>query len=65
MSASVRLLFFCIALFTMALFAAGSMLMAVGHHGWLSTVAFVFAILIAGMGFVMKRRLQGPRPQPE
>lgn len=60
MSASVRVLFFFIALFSMALLAAGSMLMAVGHHGLLATISFILAIGIVSSGFVMKRRVVRP-----
>lgn len=55
MSASTRLLFFMIALLTMVCFALGSVMMAQGE-GWLATLFFVLAIVVAGCGFVAKRR---------
>ncbi|TDY44531.1 hypothetical protein C7445_10929 [Alicyclobacillus sacchari] len=60
MSVPVRVMFFCISLFTMALLAAGAMLMAVGHHGWLSALSYVLGILLAGVGFMLRRRLLKP-----
>ncbi|WAH36585.1 hypothetical protein [Alicyclobacillus dauci] len=61
MSASVRFLFFLFALFTMVCFALGSVMMAQGH-GWLATLFFVLAVVLAACGFVAKRRVM-PRPQ--
>ncbi|GLG01335.1 hypothetical protein Alches_13740 [Alicyclobacillus hesperidum subsp. aegles] len=60
MSVPVRLMFFGIALFTMALLAAGATLMAVGHHGWLSALSYVIGILLAGVGFMLRRRFIKP-----
>ncbi|WP_067621181.1 hypothetical protein [Alicyclobacillus acidiphilus] len=60
MSASIRFMFFCVALFTMAFLAAGSMLMAVGHHDLLVTLSFVLGIALAGLGFAMRRRFVKP-----
>lgn len=56
MTAAIRFVFFLIALFTMAFLAAGSMLMAIGHHAGLATLAFVLGIVLATLGFMMRRR---------
>lgn len=60
MSASVRFMFFLVALFTMAFLALGSMLMAVGHHALLVTLSFVLGVLLAVFGFTMRRRFVKP-----
>ncbi len=60
MSVQIRIMFFLIALFTMGGLAAGAVLMAQGHHGWLSALCYVVALLLAGAGFMLRRRFVKP-----
>lgn len=55
MSASIRLLFFVIALCTMIFLALGSVMMAQGNALW-AWVFFVLGVSFATFGFVGKRK---------
>ncbi|WP_076348387.1 hypothetical protein [Alicyclobacillus vulcanalis] len=60
MSVQIRIVFFLIALLTMGGLAAGAVLMAQGHHAWLSALCYVVALVIAGFGFMLRRRYVKP-----
>lgn len=59
MSASVRVLYFFLALLTMVLLALGSVMMA-QQKGWLATLFFILGFVLAGTGFATKRRFVRP-----
>lgn len=56
MSRTAKITYFFVAIITMVCFALASVMMAQNHPA-LSTVFFVLAFLITGLGFVARARL--------